>query len=67
MLEGTLEVLIEDSDRGGLIHYSLKSGGRRIALRIERPPANLTTGLRVRVSGGWIDSDTFRVSTIKRL
>lgn len=66
VLEGTLEVLIEDSDQGSRILYFLKSGGRRIALQMKRPPANLTTGLRVRVSGGWIDSDTFRVTTIKR-
>lgn len=66
-LEGTLEVLIEDSEQRGRILYFLKSGDRRIALQIERPPANLTTGLHVRVSGAWIDSDTFRVVTLKRL
>lgn len=67
VLEGTLEVLIEDSQQESRILYFLKSGDRRIALQIERPPPNLTTGLRVRVSGGWIDSDSFRVTTIKRL
>jgi hypothetical protein len=67
VLEGTLEVLIEDSDQGSRILYFLKSGDRRFGLLIERPPANLTTGLRVRVSGGWIDSETFRVTTLKRL
>jgi len=66
-LEGTLEVLIEDSRQGSRILYFLKSGDSRISLQIERPPPNLTTGLRVRVSGGWIDSETFRVTTIKRL
>jgi hypothetical protein len=66
VLDGTLEVLIEDSPEGSRILYFLKSGDRRIALQITRPPANLTTGLRVRVSGSWIDSDTFRVTTIKR-
>ena len=67
VLEGTLEVLMEDSEQRGRILYFLKSGDRRIALQIERPPANLTTGLRVRVSGDWIDPDTFRVVTLKRL
>ena len=67
VIEGTLEVLIEDSEQGSRILYFLKSDGRRIALQMKQPPANLTTGLRVRLSGGWIDPDTFRVTTIKRL
>jgi len=66
VIEGTLEILIEDSPEESRILYFLKSGDRRIALQMKRPPANLTTGLRVRLSGGWIDSDTFRVTTINR-
>ena len=67
VLEGTLEVVIEDSEAGSRILYFLKSADRRIALQIERPPANLTTGLRVRVSGSWIDADSFRVTTVTKL
>jgi hypothetical protein len=51
----------------GVCPADARGSGRRIALQIERPPANLTTGLRVRGSGSWLDSDTFRVTTIKRL
>ena len=67
VLEGTLEVMIEDSEQESRILYFLKSDGRRISLQIQQPPANLTTGLRVRVSGNWIDPNTFRVVTLKRL
>ena len=67
VLEGSLEVLIEDSERTSRTLDFLKSSDRRIALQIERPPPNLTTGLRVRVTGKWIDPDTFRVVTLKRL
>jgi len=66
-LEGGVEVLIEDSDRGSRTLYFLISDDRRIALRFTVKPGNLTTGARIRV-GGWYEPDgTFVVRRFERL
>ena len=49
VLEGTMEVLIEDSDQGSRTLYFLISGDRRVPVRFLRRPRNLTTGTRVRL------------------
>jgi hypothetical protein len=67
VLEGTMEVLIEDSDQGSRILYFLTFGDRRVALRFMSPPANLTTGTRVRVRGRWAEDGQFIVTTFERL
>jgi uncharacterized lipoprotein YajG len=66
VLEGTMEVLIEDSDQGSRMLYFLISGDRRVTLRFLTRPLNLTTGTRVRVRGRWEDS-TLVVSAIERI
>jgi len=66
-LEGGVEVLIEDSDRGSRTLYFLISDDRRIALRFTVKPGNLMTGARIRV-GGWYEPDgTFVVRSLERL
>lgn len=67
LLEGTMEVLIEDSDQGSRILYFLISGDRRAALRFLSPPPNLTTGTRVRVRGRWAEDGPLIVTTFERL
>jgi len=52
MLEGTLEVLVEDSSQGSRTRYFLTTGDTRVALRFSRSP-NLLTGARIRVRGQW--------------
>ena len=66
VLEGHLEVLIEDSDRGSRTLYSLISNDGRVPLRFVVNPPNLTTGTRVRVRGVWEADGTFRVGTIEK-
>jgi len=66
VLEGTLEVLIEDSAQTSRTLYFLVSGDRRVTLRFLKPPLNLTTGTRVRVRGRWEDS-TLVVSALERI
>jgi hypothetical protein len=55
-LDGTIEMLVEDSDRGSRTLYFLISGDLRVALRFLKAPTNLTTGTPVRVHGRWNDS-----------
>lgn len=51
-MEGVLEILHEDSDRGSRYHYFLKTGGDRVVLRFEEdPPTNLTSGALIRARG----------------
>jgi hypothetical protein len=66
-LEGGLEVLIEDSDRGSRTLYFLICDDRRIALRFTVKPGNLTTGARIRVVGRYEPDGTFVVSSVERL
>ena len=67
VLEGSLELLIEDSDQGSRTLYFLITADRRIPLRFTSKPPNLTTGTRLRVRGRWEADDTFVVIAIERL
>jgi len=67
VLEGTLEVLIEDADRSSRTLYFLISDHRRVPLRFSRRPANLVTGTRVRVRGRWDADSALVVSELTRL
>ena len=67
VLEGTLEMLIEDSDQGSRTLYFLISGNRRVPLRFISKPPNLITGARVRVRGRWEKDDTLVVAAIERI
>lgn len=64
-IEGDLEVLIEDSDRGSRILYFLHAGDQRIALRFPSDPPELATGTRVRVHGRWDNDGALVVSSIE--
>ena len=65
VLEGTLEVLIEDADRSSRTLYFLISDHRRVPLRFSRVPENLVTGTRVRVRGRWDADSALVVSGIR--
>ena len=67
VLEGSLELLIEDSDQGSRTLYFLITADRRIPLRFTSKPPNLATGTRVRVRGRWEADDTLVVTAIERL
>jgi hypothetical protein len=67
VLEGTMEVVIEDSDQGSRTLYFLISGDQRVPLRFTSPPANLTTGTRVRVGGQWAEDGALIVVTFERI
>ena len=64
VLEGTLEVLIEDSDRGSHTIYFLIAD-RRVPLQLTSPPPNLTTGTRVRVRGQWQQDGALAVAALE--
>jgi hypothetical protein len=66
VLEGHLEVLIEDSDRGSRTLYFLISSDSRVPLRFSVDPPNLTSGTRVRVRGSWEADGTFVVGAIEK-
>jgi len=66
VLEGHLEVLIEDSDRGSRTLYFLVSADGRVSLRFSIKAPNLTTGTRVRVRGLWEADGTFLVGAIEK-
>ena len=67
VLEGTMEVVIEDSDQVSRTLYFLIAGDGRVPLRFESPPPNLTTGARVRVHGRWADDGTLVVTSFERI
>ena len=67
VLEGTLEVLIEDADHGSRTLYFLISGDQRVSLQFQRPPLNITTGTRVRVRGRWDENRTLVVTALERI
>jgi hypothetical protein len=67
VLEGYVEVLIEDSARGTRTVYFLVSEDGRTPLRFVVDPRNLTTGTRVRVGGEYEADGTFVVSSLERL
>ena len=65
VMEGHLEVLVEDSDRGSRTLYFLLSGDRRIRLRFLTDPPQLVTGTEVRVHGRWDQDGTLAVTSIE--
>ena len=67
VLEGHLEVLIEDSRSGSRTRYFLSRGSDRIALRFAEPPRNLRSGARVRVRGSYESGGWFRVVAFERI
>lgn len=67
VLEGYVEVLIEDIAPDTRTLYFLVSGDARIPLRFRVDPPNLTTGTRIRVGGEYETDGTFRVATLERL
>ena len=67
VLEGDLEVLIEDSGRASRTVYFLTRGSDRIALRFATPPRNLRTGIRLRVRGSYETDGSFRVVGFERV
>jgi hypothetical protein len=67
VLEGYVEVLIEDSSRGTRTLYFLISEDDRIPLRFLVDPPNLTTGTRIRVGGKYESDGTFVASSVERL
>ena len=64
VLDGTLEVIIEDQTRGSLIHYFLITSKQRITLHFRGDPPNLLTGTRVRAHGVWQPNHVFLVDKI---
>jgi hypothetical protein len=67
VLEGYVEVLIEDSTPDTRTLYFLISEDDRISLRFLVDPPNLTTGTRIRVGGEYEPDGTFVVSRVERL
>ena len=67
VLEGYVEVLIEDSTPDTRTLYVLIAEDRRISLRFLLDPPNLTTGTRIRVSGEYETDGTFVVRRLERL
>ena len=68
VLEGSLEVIIEDAGQGSRTRHFLIFGERRVPLRFtSNPPTNLITGTRVRVKGRWEAEETLVVSAIETL
>src|SRR5262245_57670366 len=51
-IEGELEILHEDSDRGSRNHYFLKTKEGKLTLNFDKdPPTHLATGSQIRVRG----------------
>jgi hypothetical protein len=67
ILEGSLEVLIEDQKERSRILYFLVTEKERIPLRFREHPPRWTTGTRVRVRGEWQTDHVLLVSGIDRL
>lgn len=61
VLDGEIEVDIEDAATGARIHHRLVTGGRRVTLRFEGAPPYLVTGTRVRARGR-LQNDTLTLS-----
>ena len=67
VLEGHVEVLIEDSNPDARTLYFLVAEGGRTRLRFLVDPPNLTTGTRIRVGGEYESDGTLLVSSFERL
>ena len=66
-LEGSLEMLIEDSANGSRTLYFLKRSSDRVPLRFVTPPRNLRTGMQLRVRGNYETGGSFRVVSFERV
>ena len=66
VIEGELEVIVQDADTGSRVLYFLLAGDRRIPLRFQADP-DLQTGARVRVRGRWEKDGALIVTSIERL
>ncbi len=64
MLEGLLEVLVEDSTQGSRTVYFLTTADARVALRFSRSP-NLLTGAHIRVRGRWTAAGELDVASFE--
>ena len=67
VLEGDLEVIIEDSASGSRTLYFLVTGHDRIPLRFVTAPGNLRTGTRVRARGNYEAGGRFVVVSLERV
>ena len=67
VLEGYVEVLIEDSTPDTRTLYFLISEDDRISFRFLVDPPNLKTGTRIRVGGEYETDGTFVVTKLERL
>ena len=64
VLDGTLEVLVEDSNQGSRTLYFLNADGMRVPLLFSRSP-NLVTGAHLRVRGRWTASSELEVTSFE--
>jgi hypothetical protein len=62
VLEGDLEVDVEDYATGSRVVHHVIADGRRVRLEFEGEPPALTTGARVRVRGRLRDADTLALA-----
>ena len=67
VLEGHLEVLIEDSTRGSRTTYYLILDDRRLSLRFTARPPDFPTGTPVRIRGAYEPDGSLLVSGVERL
>ena len=66
VLEGELEVLIEDANTGSRTLYFLVAGSQRVPLRFTIDPPALATGTRIRVRGHWDADGTLVVTSLEK-
>lgn len=67
VLEGYLEVIVEDSDAGSRTLYFLISGNNRTPLRFATDSPDLPTGTRVRARGHYEAGGRFVVVRLERV
>ena len=64
VLEGTVEVLVEDSNQGSRRLYFLTTADMRVPLRFSQSP-NLLTGAHIRVHGRWAANGELEVTSFE--
>jgi hypothetical protein len=67
VVDGTLEIIVEDQKERSRILYFLVVDQQRIPLRFQARPSQLTTGMKVRIRGVWQPDHALLVSRIDRL
>jgi hypothetical protein len=67
VLEGNLEVIVEDSAGGSRTLYFLITGQKRVPLRFVKAPPSLRTGIRVRLRGNYEAGGRFVVVSFERV